>query len=135
MTGKVSIERIKALVAAHYGLPVGVLESQRRDKKFVSPRHVAIYLACSLTPHSSGAIGRMFGDRDHSTILSAHRKIAELRDRAPALDSRIRRFEQDLKPPRDLTREIQLAFLVGPLFDWLHDPQRPQPTLRQLEAA
>jgi chromosomal replication initiation ATPase DnaA len=35
------------------------------------PRHIAMYLAKVLTPRTLPDIGRRFGGRDHTTILSA----------------------------------------------------------------
>lgn len=118
MTARVSVDRIKATVAADYGVPIAKLTANQRHLRFVRPRHVAIYLACNLTDHSSGTIGRLFGGRDHSTIYNAHRKIAEAREADAALSERISRLEQELSPPRSLPAEIQLAMFDGPLFDW-----------------
>jgi chromosomal replication initiator protein len=117
MSGAVSIERIKATVAADYGVTSREIDSQRRHKKYITPRHVAMYLACQLTPHSTPAIGRHFGRRDHTTIFAAHRKIAGLRERDIFMDGRLRRLERVLEPPVLPTAETQLAFFDGPLFD------------------
>jgi hypothetical protein len=135
MSGTVSIERIRATVAAEFEVSVSDLISQRRHKSICIPRHIAMYLACQLTPASMPAIGRMFGRRDHTTIHAAHRKIAIQRESDRRLADRLCRLEQELAPKIPLSEEIQLAFLTGPLFDWLHDPRRPQPTLTLLEAA
>jgi chromosomal replication initiator protein len=116
MTAAVSIERIKAMVAADYGVPVRSLAANQRQAAYVRPRHVAIYLACGLTPHSSVVIGRQFGKRDHTTVLYALRKIAELRDADGDFDRRVRSLEARLAPPA-ARPEFQLAFLTGPLFD------------------
>lgn len=55
------------------------LVSHRRPKPLILARHVAIYIAKTLTLLSLPAIGRQFGDRDHSTILFSVRKIERLR--------------------------------------------------------
>ena len=44
----------------------------------VRPRQIAMYLAKSLTPRSLPEIGRRFGNRDHTTVLHAVRKIEEM---------------------------------------------------------
>jgi chromosomal replication initiator protein len=41
---------------------------------------MAMYLAKELTNHSLPEIGEAFGGRDHTTVLHACRKIAELRE-------------------------------------------------------
>jgi chromosomal replication initiator protein len=44
----------------------------------VLPRQVAMYFARSVTLRSMPAIGRRFGNRDHTTVLHAVRKIGGL---------------------------------------------------------
>ena len=44
------------------------------------PRQLAMALAKELTNHSLPEIGDAFGGRDHTTVLHACRKIAELRE-------------------------------------------------------
>lgn len=131
--GRVSIERIRAVVADQYGITVDELIGPRRDLRYVRPRHAAIHLACRLTPHSLNTIGRLFGNRDHSTIYHAHWKTSRLRSSNRELDQRLRSLEEALQPPQPRQPEVQLAFLIGPLFD--RNPAIPQPTLRMLEAA
>jgi hypothetical protein len=77
---------IRAIVAGFYRLPVTELLAQRRDRAVVWPRHVAIYLCCTMTTHSLPHIGRAFGGRDHTTVLHAKRRIAGLRE----TDARLR---------------------------------------------
>jgi chromosomal replication initiator protein len=43
-------------------------------------------LAKELTNHSLPEIGEDFGGRDHTTVLHAQRKVAELRDSDPKLE-------------------------------------------------
>jgi chromosomal replication initiator protein len=130
---RVSIERIRQVVADKYGVSVAELTGPRRDLKYVHPRHAAIHLACRLTPHSLNTIGRFFGSRDHSTIYHAHWKTSRQRTVDRDLDQRLRALEEALQPPQPRPTEVQLAFLIGPLFD--RDPAIPEPTLCMLEAA
>jgi len=57
--------------------PVGgdLLLSQRRHRSVVWPRQIGMYLAKQLTARSLPEIGRRFGNRDHTTVLHAIRKI------------------------------------------------------------
>jgi chromosomal replication initiator protein len=116
MTGWSTVDRIKAAVAAEFDVSIREMVSNRRSRAVVIPRHAAIAMAYSLTPHSSAMIGRLFGDRDHTTIIYARRKIAKLRNDDRAFDDRMRRIEARLTPPRPRP-EFQLDFLIGPLFD------------------
>lgn len=117
--GRPSIERIKALVADEFGVPLIEMVSARRHREVARPRQVAMNMACRFTLHSLPAIGRRFGGRDHTTVIGARRRIEELRAADPAFDARVRRIEQRLEPPPPPPQreEVQLAFLIGPLFD------------------
>jgi len=72
-----SVASIKTLVAQAAQIDECELSSARRSTRFSRPRHIAIYLARHVTPHSLPAIGRLFGNRDHSTVLNALQRIDE----------------------------------------------------------
>jgi hypothetical protein len=73
---KYFIKDILTAVSDHYCIDEIDITSARRTGDLVLPRHVAMYLAKQLTQRSLPEIGRMFGQRDHTTILYAVRKIA-----------------------------------------------------------
>ena len=56
--------------------------SHCRTKKLVDPRHIAMGLCKYLTGHSLPEVGRKFGDRDHTKVLHAYRKVESLLDKA-----------------------------------------------------
>lgn len=76
----VSIENIQKTVAEYYKIRIADLLSSRRSRSIARPRQVAMALAKELTSHSLPEIGDSFGGRDHTTVLHACRKIAELRE-------------------------------------------------------
>lgn len=76
----VSIENIQKTVGEYYKIRVADLLSARRSRSIARPRQVAMALAKELTSHSLPEIGDSFGGRDHTTVLHACRKIAELRE-------------------------------------------------------
>jgi len=49
--------------------------SARRQSHLVRPRHIAFWLCKELTLASFPEIGRLFGNRDHSTIIYGVNKI------------------------------------------------------------
>ncbi len=75
---QVTLENIQRTVAEYYQIRVADLHSQRRNRSIVRPRQLAMALAKELTGHSLPEIGDAFGGRDHTTVLHACRKIAEL---------------------------------------------------------
>ncbi|TXH76265.1 MAG: chromosomal replication initiator protein DnaA [Thiothrix sp.] len=82
----VSISNIKKLVAKHYNVRATEMDSKRRTRSVARPRQVAMALAKELTSHSLPEIGTEFGGRDHTTVLHACRKIAELRESDPRME-------------------------------------------------
>ena len=82
---RVTIEEIQKQVAAHFHVRVSDMHSARRARSVARPRQVAMYLAKSLTSRSLPEIGRMFGGRDHTTVMHAVRKVEELTARDSAL--------------------------------------------------
>ncbi|AQQ03833.1 chromosomal replication initiation protein DnaA [Roseibium algicola] len=75
---RVKIEDIQRVVSKHYNVTKADLLSARRTRTIVRPRQIAMYLAKVMTPRSLPEIGRRFGNRDHTTVLHAVRKIEEM---------------------------------------------------------
>ena len=76
----VSIDNIQKTVADYFNIRASDLLSSKRSRTIARPRQVAMALAKELTNHSLPEIGENFGGRDHTTVLYATRKVAELRD-------------------------------------------------------
>ena len=76
----VSVDNIQRTTAEYYKIKISDLLSKRRSRSVARPRQVAMALSKELTNHSLPEIGDAFGGRDHTTVLHACRKIAELRE-------------------------------------------------------
>ena len=77
---QVGIDNIQRTVAEYYNIKISDMLSKRRNRTIARPRQVAMTLAKDLTNHSLPEIGEAFGGRDHTTVLHACKKIAELRE-------------------------------------------------------
>ena len=75
---RVTIEEIQKRVAEHYHLRLSEMSSARRARNVARPRQVAMYLAKQLTSRSLPEIGRKFGNRDHTTVMHACSRVAEI---------------------------------------------------------
>ena len=75
---QVSVENIQKTVADYFKIKVSEMYSKKRSRAVARPRQVAMALAKDLTQMSLPDIGDAFGGRDHTTVLHACRKIAEL---------------------------------------------------------
>jgi chromosomal replication initiator protein len=76
--GQPSMEDILDVVTARFGVKLSELQSKKRTNTIAYPRQVAMYLARQITRHSLEEIGGYFGGRDHSTVIYAVEKIAQL---------------------------------------------------------
>jgi chromosomal replication initiator protein len=76
--GELRMDLIQEAVARHYAISIDELVGEKRTKRIVVPRQVAMYLCRELTDASLPAIGRAFGGRDHTTVLYAVQKISGL---------------------------------------------------------
>lgn len=91
---KPKIDTIKDVTAKAFGITKADLESACRKRQFAQPRQYAMYLSRTMTECSYPQIGRMFGDRDHTTVLFAYRKITRLAATSPQLADELRQLEQ-----------------------------------------
>lgn len=82
----VTIENIQKVVAEYFNIRTSDLISAKRSRTIARPRQIAMTLAKELTNHSLPEIGDAFGGRDHTTVLYATRKIAELKDADKRVD-------------------------------------------------
>jgi chromosomal replication initiator protein len=75
---EITADLIMDVVADFFGLSVEQLCSESRTRQLVNARQVAMYLVRELTDMSFPQIGKEFGGRDHSTVMHAKDKIANL---------------------------------------------------------
>ncbi len=64
--------------AAYFGLTIDDLKGSSRSRVLVNARQIAMYLCRELTELSLPKIGQQFGNRDHTTVMHAERKIRQL---------------------------------------------------------
>ena len=93
---RLKIAHIKEEVASLYHLKHHDLEGSSRKKEITQPRHIAIYLAREMTNQSFPAIGKQFGNRDHTTIMHSYMKIKTLIEETPLLHAEIREIQESL---------------------------------------
>jgi len=76
----VTIDNIQKMVAEYYKIRIADLLSKKRSRSIARPRQMAMALCKELTNHSLPEIGDAFGGRDHTTVIHACKKIAELKE-------------------------------------------------------
>jgi chromosomal replication initiator protein len=104
MTKRITGHDVLRVVAEVTDTPMAALLGQRRTRRVTRPRQLAAYLMRELCPHLSfPSIGRLIGNRDHTTIMHACRNIESLLatdvDLYMASDVCRARLQGDYKPP------------------------------------
>ena len=72
-----SLPYILQMVSEQFGVPTSDILSKKRDKNYVLPRHVFIYLAKMHTDSTQKVIGQFLGGLDHSSVIHGIRNIQE----------------------------------------------------------
>jgi chromosomal replication initiator protein len=91
-----SVEDIQRAVCAHFHLRTSDLTSKDRHRTVAFARHVAMFLCKQRLRCSFPELGRAFGNRDHTTVMSAVRKIDVQRDDDPELRAHLEAIERKL---------------------------------------
>lgn len=92
----ISIESIQRTVASHFGVTMGDILSEKRNRGIAEPRMIAMYLCRELTKSSSNEVGSAFG-RNHATVLHAEKKIPTLCDANEGIRRAISQIKRQLQ--------------------------------------
>ena len=77
MPNDLLIERTLYYVSQRYGVTVEDLKSKKRTDTIAKARHIAMYLIKEILEEISlTEIGKIFGDRDHATVIASLKKVA-----------------------------------------------------------
>jgi len=95
----ITMETIQREVAAYFDVKLHDLKGPKRHRAIAHPRMVAMFLARKLTNMSYPEIGSRFGGKDHSTVISAVRKIERLTTEDPTVRSVVGTLESRLRQP------------------------------------
>jgi chromosomal replication initiator protein len=93
---RIKVEDILRIVSRHFAVSKADILSDRRHRSVVRPRQIGMYLAKQLTSRSLPEIGRRFGNRDHTTVLHAIRKIDKEIGDNPHLKEEIEELKRQL---------------------------------------
>jgi chromosomal replication initiator protein len=94
-----TIEAVQREVAAYFDVKLHDLKGPKRHRAVAHPRMISMYLSRKLTSMSYPEIGSRFGGKDHSTVISAVRKIERLCGEDAAVRSVVNTLESHLRQP------------------------------------
>jgi chromosomal replication initiator protein len=94
-----SVEEIQQRVAEGFGVSRAELVGSSRAATPLRARQVAIFLTRDLTDLSLPQIGRLYGGRDHSTVLNSLRRVEAGLDEDPELAEKVRELRGAIHNP------------------------------------
>jgi chromosomal replication initiator protein len=90
-------DEIMKLVADHFQVKVSEIKSKKRTRNLVLPRQVAMYLCRTVAGSSLPETGRVFGGKDHTTVMHACRQIEERRGQDIKFDAEVESLAKAVK--------------------------------------
>lgn len=98
----ITVDDIIVIVAEHFNISQNEIYSNNRSRNIAYPRQIAMYLCKKLTSCSVTDIGRMIGNRDHSTVLHGCQKVEkDLTNKDKNLQNTIDVLIKKINPPQE----------------------------------
>jgi chromosomal replication initiator protein len=96
-----SVEEIQRRICQDFDISMDELVSASRAQAVAWPRQVAMYLTRELTDATLPAIGRAFGNRNHTTVLHACKRTAARIAEDPSAYDTVQRLHTELRGDAD----------------------------------
>ena len=93
-------ETILEYIAKYYSLEESVIRGQQRIRDAVSAQQIAMYLIRSMTNLSLDEIGKVFDNRDHSTVLYSIQQIEKKMKKDPAFAETVKEIKTNINSKR-----------------------------------
>ena len=77
--GDIDLRQIQRVTAKYFNIALSDLLSNKRGKTFSYPRQIAIYISKKLTSYSLKEIGNAFGNKHHSTVIYAVKRVEKVK--------------------------------------------------------
>jgi chromosomal replication initiator protein len=94
---EITTPMIQEQVAEYFNLTIDDLCSPSRSRQLVTARQIAMYLVREMTDLSLPRIGKAFGGRDHTTVMHANNKIANLMQERRAIYDQVQELTNRIK--------------------------------------
>jgi chromosomal replication initiator protein len=93
----VSIDLVQKVVSTFFNIKISDLKVKRKNKGYVVPRQIAMFLSRKLTNASLLEIGDKFGGKDHSTVLHSIKKVEEKMSKEASFKEMIETLQGQIK--------------------------------------
>ena len=86
---RITVQLVQKVVARQNNMSVQQLLERTRRHSIARPRQIAMFLASKMTHASLPDIGQRFGGFDHTTVMYARDRIADLVEKDPTIKAEI----------------------------------------------
>ena len=93
-------EAILEYISKYYNLEESVIRGQQRVRDAVAARQIAMYLIRSMTNRSLDEIGKVFDNRDHSTVLYSIKQVEKQMKKDPAFAETVKEIKTNINSKR-----------------------------------
>ena len=93
-------EAILEYISKYYSLDESVIRGQQRVRDAVSARQIAMYLIRSMTNLSLDEIGKVFDNRDHSTVLYSIQQVEKKMKKDAAFAETVKEIKTNINSKR-----------------------------------
>ena len=93
-------DAILEYISKYYGLEESVIRGQQRIRDAVAARQIAMYLIRSMTNLSLDDIGKVFDNRDHSTVLYSIQQVEKKMKKEPSFAETVKEIKTNINSKR-----------------------------------
>jgi chromosomal replication initiator protein len=93
----ISVDLIQKIVSNFFNIKISDLKVKRKNKGYVIPRQISMYLSRKFTNASLLEIGEKFGGKDHSTVLHSIKKVEEKMSKETSFKEMIENLQNRIK--------------------------------------
>lgn len=93
---QITMDMIMEKVCNYFKISEKEIKSNKRIKRILIPRQVAMYLSRELTDTSLNSVGEFFGVKDHTTVINAYKKIKNMIENDNYIKNIVLNIKRDL---------------------------------------
>ena len=93
-------EAILEFISKYYSVDVDLIKGQQRVREAVAARQIAMYLIRSMTNLSVVDIGKIFDNRDHSTVLYSIQQVEKKMKQDPSYAETVKELKTNINSKR-----------------------------------
>lgn len=97
---EITPEYIISMVAEHFSITEDDIRGTKRNSKIVRPRQIAMYLCRDMTGVPLAAIGKIMGNKDHTTVMHGFEKIEKEMKTSESLKNTIEILKKKINPQK-----------------------------------